>query len=81
MNRKLWAKVKRKQRLWERMKKLKQENGSDREYLETDKNYRRLNNQIRWETWNALKLKEKQIASLVKENPKVSYLDSYLDEA
>ncbi|KAG7173309.1 putative Endonuclease-reverse transcriptase-containing protein 10, partial [Homarus americanus] len=66
MNRKLWAKVKKKQRLWERLKIMKtkfNERACTREmYLETEKEYRRLNNQARWETRNILKRKEKEIA-------------------
>ncbi|KAG7163715.1 hypothetical protein Hamer_G002947 [Homarus americanus] len=40
-------------------------------YLETEKEYRRLNNQVRWETRNILKRKEQEIAKKVKANPKV----------
>ena len=40
-------------------------------YMETEKEYRRLNNQIRKETRNAVKVKEKETAKNVKENPKV----------
>ncbi|KAG7155492.1 hypothetical protein Hamer_G024702, partial [Homarus americanus] len=72
---KLWAKVKKKQRLWERLKIMKtkfNERACTREmYLETEKEYRRLNNQVRWETRNILKCKEQEIAKNVKANPKV----------
>ena len=71
MNKKLWTKVKRKQRLWEKLKKMKEENWPPREYSNVEKDYRRLNNQIRRETRNAVKTKEREIAGLVKENPKV----------
>ncbi|KAG7153996.1 putative Endonuclease-reverse transcriptase-containing protein 11, partial [Homarus americanus] len=75
MNKKLWAKVKKKQRLWERLKIMKtkfNERACTREmYLETEKEYRRLNNQVRWETRNILKRKEQEIAKKVKANPKV----------
>ena len=40
-------------------------------YLETEKEYRRLNNHIRKETRNAVKVKEKEIAKNVKDNPKM----------
>lgn len=49
-------------------------NGIDEDsslYSEIDTEYRRLSNQVRWETRNAVKLKEKNIAKHVKENPKV----------
>lgn len=58
-------------------------------YDETQTEYRRLNNQIRWETRNAAKLKEKEIAKNVKENPKIFWKyvasksrtsDLYIDE-
>lgn len=73
MNKILWSKIKRKQRLWMRMKSLKGNlNAFSRTmYMETEKEYRRLNNQIRKETRNAVKFKEKEIAKNVKENPKV----------
>lgn len=73
MNKKLWIKIEKKQRLWLRMKALKNNlNVSTRsEYQEIEKEYRRLNNQVRKETRNAVKLKEKEIAKNVKENPKM----------
>ncbi|KAG7161598.1 putative Endonuclease-reverse transcriptase-containing protein 12 [Homarus americanus] len=75
MNRKLWAKVKKEQRLWERLKIMKtkfNERACTREmHLETEKEYRRLNNQVRWETRNILKRKEQEITKNVKANPKV----------
>ena len=40
-------------------------------YMETEKEYRRLNNQIRRETRDTTKHKEKEIARNVKSNPKV----------
>lgn len=61
----------------------------NRIYDETQTEYRRLNNQIRWETRNAAKLKEKEIAKNVKENPKIFWKyvasksrtsDLYIDE-
>ena len=72
MTRRLWTKIKRKQRLWARLTELKKTDRaqSNREYMETETQYRRLNNQIRRETRNAIKLKEKEIANQVKENPK-----------
>lgn len=73
MNRKLWTRIKKKQRLWTRMKSLKSNlnTSTGNEYLETEEEYRRLNNQIRKETRNAVKVKEREIAKNVKENPKV----------
>ncbi|KAG7178057.1 putative Endonuclease-reverse transcriptase-containing protein 8, partial [Homarus americanus] len=71
----LWTKVKKKQSLWERLKIMKtkfNERACTREmYLETEKEYRRLNNQVRWETRNILKRKEQETAKNVKANPKV----------
>lgn len=69
----LWTKIKKKQRLWRRLTELRRNIGAghNREWAETEVQYRRLNNQIRWETRNATKLKEKEIARNVKENPKI----------
>ena len=68
MNKKLWSIIKKKQRLWMRMKSLKKNvNVFNRNvYLETEKEYRRLNNQIRKETRNAVKVKEREIARNVR---------------
>lgn len=72
MSRKLWRKIKRKQRLCMRLKRLKENTGAghNRGYKEVDIKYKRLNNQIRWETRNATKLKEQEIAKHVIGNPK-----------
>ncbi|KAG7170129.1 putative Endonuclease-reverse transcriptase-containing protein 9, partial [Homarus americanus] len=62
-------------RLWEKLKIMKtkfNERACTREmYLETEKEYKRLNNQVRWETRNILKCKEQEIAKICKANPKV----------
>ncbi len=71
MNNKLWSKIKRKQRLWERLKKKRQENVLSEIDSDVENEYRRLNNQVRRQTRNAVKLKEKEIAKHVKENPKI----------
>ena len=73
MSRHLWTKIKRKQRLWRRLTELKRENreGQEQEPQEAETEYRRLNNQIRRDTRNATKLKEKEIATHVKDNPKI----------
>ncbi|XP_076039000.1 uncharacterized protein LOC143024116 [Oratosquilla oratoria] len=73
MTRKLRANIKRKQRLWEKLKKIKQENDVtlNRKYQDTEREYRRVNNQVRRQTRNAVKSKEREIARYVKENPKV----------
>ena len=72
MNRKLWSKIKRKQRLWETMKNMKQgTTPSQDRYAEVELEYRRLNNQVRRETRNAVKKKEQEIARNSKSNPKV----------
>lgn len=42
-----------------------------RTYGEVDTEHRRSSNRVRWETRNAVKLKEKNIAKHVKENPKL----------
>lgn len=75
MSRKLWTKIKRKQRLWAKLSELKKNRGAlnGREYAEIETQYRRLNNQIRRETRNAIKLKE-EIAKHVKENPKIFWI-------
>ena len=71
MNRKLWSKIKKKQRLWERLRKAKKEGSTQDSYRDVETEYRRLNNQVRKETRNAVKTKEKEIAKNVKKNPKV----------
>ena len=71
MNRKLWSKVKKKQRLWERLKNAKTDGTSVNTCREIEKEYRRVNNQVRRETRNAVKQKEKEVAKHVKDNPKV----------
>lgn len=73
MNKKLWSKIKKKQRLWMRMKSLKGNlnERNHKEYLEIDMEYERLNNQIRKEARNAVKVKEREIAKNVKDNRKV----------
>lgn len=79
MNRKLWSKIKRKQRLWEKLKHMKQSASSNAEmgdaeklrYKQVETEYKRTNNQVRWETRNFIKIKERQIAKNVRTNPKV----------
>lgn len=74
MNRKLWSKIKRKQRLWGRLKTMKEGNRVNAEAnmcTEVEREYRRLNNQVRSETRKAVKLKEKEIARNCKDNPKM----------
>lgn len=75
MSKKLWSKTKKKQRLWIRMKSTRGNLNAYEQnlYLETEKEYRRLNNQIRKNTQNAVKLKEKEITRNVKDNPKVVF--------
>ncbi|KAK4295308.1 hypothetical protein Pmani_032120 [Petrolisthes manimaculis] len=70
-NRRLWSKVKKKQRLWERLKKAKSNGTSVKTCREIEVDYRRLNNQVRNETRNAVKVKEKEVARHVKDNPKI----------
>ena len=65
MNRKLWIKMKKKQRRWERLKRARRDTCRS---VETE--YRRLNNQVRRETRNAIKIKEREVAKHVKINPK-----------
>lgn len=79
MNRKLKAKIKKKQRLWERLKKMAERPTSgDEEYLKVQCEYRRLNNQVRKETRREVKVKEQTIAQNVKSNPKIfwKYINS-----
>lgn len=72
MNRKLRAKIKKKQRQWERLKKLSERNNSgNEEYQRVLSEYRHLNNQVRKETRKGVKLKEQTIAQNVKHNPKI----------
>lgn len=71
MYRKLWTKVKKKQRLWERLKRAKTDGTSTRTCREIEEDYRRLNNQVRRKTRNAVKMKEKEVAKHVKNNPKL----------
>lgn len=71
MNRKLWSKIKKKQRLWTRLKQLKQEDCPGDTVRGVEEEYRRLNNQVRRQTRNAVKIKEKEISSHVKDNPKI----------
>lgn len=71
MNRKLWKLVKRKKRLWTRLKELKENNGSHAETREVDLERRRVNNKIRWETRKGVKEKERKIAKNAKDNPKI----------
>ncbi|KAK4298600.1 hypothetical protein Pmani_029051 [Petrolisthes manimaculis] len=71
MNRRLWSKVKKKQRLWERLNKAKSNGTSVKTCREIEVDYRRLNNQVRNETRNAVKVKEKEVARHVKDNPKI----------
>lgn len=72
-NRQLMTKIKRKQRLWERLKKVK--NGQIEcfvgEFLKVQKEYRRTNNQVRGATRKVIKNHEMKIAKNVKENPKI----------
>ena len=72
INRKLWTKIKRKKRLWARIKVLDSRSHiNDREYQEVNKEYRQANNQVRNETRKAIKNKERNIARYIKENPKL----------
>ncbi|KAK4311280.1 hypothetical protein Pmani_001785 [Petrolisthes manimaculis] len=71
MNRKLWTKIKRKQRLWERAKELRRNDSDPRIIRKIEEEYRRTNNQVRRQTRNAVKAKEREIAKHVKENPKI----------
>lgn len=76
MNRKLWSKIKKKQRLWEQLKEMRGRSDSgwneqSEPYISVEKDYRRVNNQVRRETRNAVKNKEQEIARNVKDNPKV----------
>ena len=53
------------------MKRLKQEKDSGENYNSVEREYRRVNNQVRQQTRNAVKLKEREIATHVKDNPKI----------
>ncbi|XP_076036825.1 uncharacterized protein LOC143022485 [Oratosquilla oratoria] len=71
MNTKLWRLIKKKQRLWARLKKMKEDREDNiSEYSFVQEGYRQTNNKVRWETRRAVKRVEKSIAENVKENPK-----------
>lgn len=71
MNKKLWYKIKKKQRLWMRLKIMREDGEHNiREYNMVEVDYRQLNNQIRRQTRRASKDKEKEISENVKSNPK-----------
>lgn len=62
MNKKLWSKIKRKQRLWEKLNQMKEEGGhSEEEILRVQTLYRRTSNQVRRETRDEIQNKEKNI--------------------
>lgn len=47
MNRKLWAKIKKKKRYWERLKKMQGDGvNKSNEYIQVQENYLRLSNQV-----------------------------------
>ena len=72
INRKLWTKIRRKKRLWARLKRMDlNRNTNDKEYQEVKMEYRQTNNQVRNETRKIMKNKEHNIAINVKENPKL----------
>ena len=73
MNRKLWIKIKKKQRRWERLKRARREGNTWDTCKSIETEYRRLNNQVRRETRNVVKIKEREVAKHVKINPKVSW--------
>ena len=56
INRMLWAKINRKQRLWERLKTARKVNGTCGIDKRIENEYRRLNNQVRRLTRNAVKI-------------------------
>ena len=72
-NRKLICKIKKKQRLWERIKRMKSDHMEDNIelILQTQLNYRKLNNQIRRETRKITKNKEQEIVNKSKSNQKI----------
>ena len=79
INRKLWTKIKRKKRLWARLRVLETRSSTnDREYLEVKKEYRQTNNQVRNETRKTMKNKERNVARHIKENPKLFW--KYVEE-
>lgn len=69
MSRKLWTKLRRKKRLWEQVKK-KRENGTDGNN-NIEEEYRRVNNQVRRQSRKSVKAMEKKIAKFVKANCKL----------
>ncbi|XP_076058263.1 uncharacterized protein LOC143035280 [Oratosquilla oratoria] len=72
MNRKLWAKIKKKQRFWMLLKKMMEGREINQgEYDKLYEEYRRINNQVRPETRSFVKNVEKTIAQNVKSNPKI----------
>ena len=72
MNRKLWKKIRRKKRLWARLKQMSSSRDTNnREYHEVMQEYRQTNNQVRRETRKEIKNKESNIAQKAKTNPKL----------
>ena len=72
MNKKLWSKIKKKLRLWMRLKRMNEvgENNT-RKYCMVDVEYCQINHQVGRETRREVKLNEKVIAKNVKSNPKI----------
>ena len=73
MSRNLWTKIKKKQRLWERMKQIKatEEERFVGEFLKVQEEYRRTNNQVRGATRLERRKQERKIAKCVRDNPKL----------
>ena len=72
MNRKLWKKIKKKKRLWVRVREMdNQGSNQTRERQEIKMEYNRVNNQVRSETRRAIKRKEQSVAKNAKKNPKL----------
>ena len=72
MNRKLWKKIKKKKRLWVRVREMdNQGNNQTRERQEIKMEYNRVNNQVRSETRRAIKRKEQSVAKNAKKKSQV----------